>query len=574
MTVQVLHGDALDILPTLSGIDACVCDPPYLLTSIVDRFGKPNSAPAKAGSDGRFKRLSGGFMGRTWDAPELPPIDPAFAHWMAGFIDGEGCFSVHKKTVNGCKTFDCQFSLSLRADDADIVTEMKRQLGGIGSIAERPSRVENTCKQVRYCISSKADCLRLREILRVFPLRAKKARDFEVWSLALDEWLEHEPGGSWDGMEYFRDYLMAVRRYGSHFSPEQLFHYRWARRVFDALKPGAHLVAFGGTRTFHRMACAIEDAGFEIRDTLMWVYGSGFPKSHDVSKGIDKAAGAVRGIVSHLSSDGVQRAPREMQPGGGDRRDTYVPTQTAPATPEAAQWAGWGTALKPAFEPIILARKPLIGTVVQNVLAHGTGALNIDACRIGTETITQRQKDMTAYHGNQLAGGQHRGEIKQTGVLTHTTGRWPANLCHDGSDEVEAAFPQTETHPKTQSGYESGNSTSWRLPVDSGRTYGSDTGSASRFYYCAKADADDRAWSRHPTVKPLALMKWLVRLVTPLGGTVLDCFAGSGTTGEAAEREGFNAVLIEREAEYIADIHRRLGRASGADTPLFAEPAA
>ncbi len=352
------------------------------------------------------------------------------------------------------------------------------------------------------------------------------------------------------------------------------------REVWRVLKPGAHVVAFGGTRTYHRLACAIEDAGFEIRDMVSWLYGSGFPKSHDVSKGIDKAAGAVREVVA--TGDPVKR----MIPGADQARDgwektngrEYVPTETAPATPDAERWEGWGTALKPACEPCVLARKPLTGTVVANVLRHGTGALNIDGCRVGDgddkgvwpETARTSER-------RSMAGAMGHADTDLT------AGRWPANVVHDGAAEVVAAFPNTagggriatRLSPKLAGakGDFAGNGASWE-PYD-------DDGSAARFFYSAKADKADRAGSAHPTVKPVDLMAWLVRLVTPPGGVVLDPFAGSGSTGAAAYREGFHPILIEREAAFFADIERRMAaevaerervarHIRGDDLPLFA----
>lgn len=330
------------------------------------------------------------------------------------------------------------------------------------------------------------------------------------------------------------------------------------RLVFDAMKPGAHLAAFGGTRTFHRMACAIEDAGFEIRDMLMWVYASGFPKSHDVSKGIDKAAGAVREVV------GRHPSPAGNAPGGnafnmsvnGMAAEAFI---TAPATPEAAAWSGWGTALKPAVEPIVLARKPLVGTVAANVLKHGTGAINIDRCRVATDNDLSRPFGSGGIGADQL-NAIPRGTVTGVGQ----TGRWPANLCHDGSDEVLALFPETASGSRSGE-YANGTFSSGTVTRD----LIGDTGSAARFFYTAKADKEDRAGSKHPTVKPRALMRWLVRLITPPGGTVLDCFAGTGSTLQAALAEGFKAIGIERDEAYAADIKRRLLRVSGEDAPLF-----
>jgi len=287
------------------------------------------------------------------------------------------------------------------------------------------------------------------------------------------------------------------------------------RAVFRVLKPGAHLLAFGGTRTSHRMTCAIEDAGFEIRDTLCWLYGSGFPKSHNLD---------------------------------GD-------------------WQGWGTALKPAHEPIILARKPLIGTVAANVLAHGTGAINVDACRVVGDK-SQRGERLTA-----LGRMNDDGWTPRATQAADTLGRWPANVVHDGSPEVEAAFAAFgDDHASKFTPASERRNRQQAFGMTEGVGYG-DTGTASRFFYTAKADRADRADSKHPTVKPVDLMRWLVRMVTPPGGTVLDPFAGSGTTGEAAMLEVFNALLIERDATHAADIRHRIKRWSGLDAPLFAEAA-
>jgi site-specific DNA-methyltransferase (adenine-specific) len=308
----------------------------------------------------------------------------------------------------------------------------------------------------------------------------------------------------------------------------------WAE-VFRVLKPGAHVLAFGGTRTYHRLVCAIEDAGFEIRDQIGWAYGTGFPKSLNVSKAIDAASGAEREVVGP-NPNGRPNMVRVNASVLSPRVDAPI---TASATPEAAAWEGWGTALKPAWEPIVVARKPLIGTVAANVMRFGTGALNIDATRVGTEGGTAKgtlpKGKSNGVYGDGLNGAC---EIKQLDA-----GRWPANLVHDGSDEVLGLFPGT---PMTGFG---------------------DSGSAARFFYCAKASKAERGeGNTHMTVKPIALMRWLVRLVTPPGGCVLDPFAGSGTTGLAAMAEGFAATLIEAEAPYADIIASRLERAKA--TPV------
>lgn len=343
----------------------------------------------------------------------------------------------------------------------------------------------------------------------------------------------------------------------------------WAE-VRRVLKPGGHLIAFGGTRTYHRLACAIEDGGFEIRDQLAWIFGSGFPKSHDVSKGIDKAAGAEREVVGEI--------PDRWTGAGAvlnfatDRAQESVKVRGGAATPEAAQWQGWGTALKPAQEPICLARKPLIGTVAGNVLKHGTGALNIDASRIESGADHAAKCASVVGLASNRTGDVY-GEWSGARTDSHSAlGRWPANVIHDGSPEVLAGFPETQAssdRPRNNGEFKS-VAKGRELPHVTGG-HADTGGSAARFFYTPKADKLDRLDSKHPTVKPVDLMAYLIKLVTPPGGTVLDPFAGSGSTGMAAMREGFDAILIEREAEYVADIQRRLDHVHGHDTPLFAE---
>lgn len=331
----------------------------------------------------------------------------------------------------------------------------------------------------------------------------------------------------------------------------------WAA-VLRVLKPGAHLLAFGGTRTYHRLACAIENAGFEIRDAIMWHYGSGFPKSHDVSKAIDWAAGARGGDgIGYTDANGEWRV-------------------TGPATDASRQWQGWGTALKPATEIIVVARKPLAGrTVAANVLAHGCGAINIDGCRLEGPMDGRWGASNKTVSGDRMFNSSP--EMRDYRSAPHPLGRWPANLIHDGSDEVLAGFPQTSSGMLEQHHNRTGKSQIGTFDIrdrtgESIQTFG-DAGSAARFFYTAKADKQDRLDSKHPTVKPVDLMRYLVRLVTPPHGHVLDPFAGSGTTLMACMAEGFDCTLIEREEEYVADIHKRIAHVSGGDAPLFAKAA-
>jgi DNA modification methylase len=436
-------------------------------------------------------------------------------------------------------------------------------------------------------------------------------------------------------------------------------------------KPGAHLLAFGGTRTYHRLACAIEDAGWEIRDCVMWVYGSGFPKSHDVSKAIDKRGGATAGfkefrdavkdamkrngvsrttlnaalgnhMLSHYLTAGSQPAvpnakdyriirdtvglgrdwdhlfmdEAEREVVGFQKRGSAVNTSfmsggndiTAPATPEAQQWSGWGTALKPAWEPIIVARKPLCGTVAENVLTHGTGGINVDGCRVAfaSEADERESKDKNAHakFGTQPGGNDVYGDYSMvTPTNYNPPGRWPANFIHDGSDEVVGLFPgnvKGGTWNRTTGARHFNNDGE---PTEY-QTSGSDasTGSAARFFYCPKASKADRdegceglgsrfaltmgsgiggkehdpdtatpKRNHHPTVKPTALMRYLCRLVTPPGGVVLDPFTGSGSTGKAAVLEGFRFIGIERQAEYVEIAKARIGAAEAGAGPLFSQ---
>jgi DNA modification methylase len=324
------------------------------------------------------------------------------------------------------------------------------------------------------------------------------------------------------------------------------------RECLRVLKPGGHLLSFGGTRTYHRMTCAIEDAGFEIRDCIMWVYGSGFPKSHDVSKAIDKAAGAEREVIGKSARHGGGVVGN----GSSYEINPKIPTITAPATPEAQQWQGWGSALKPAVEPIVCARKPLDGTIADNVLAYGTGAINVDGCRV---------RAIDGYTENAVTQGintartsyEHRRERRT--FEPSSFGRWPANLIHDGSPEVVELFPETSSGSMTgQPRVENKIYGSAATTIGKPRFYNGDRGSAARFFYCAKTSPSERGDNRHPTVKPNALMRYLCKLVTPPKGTVLDPFAGSGSTLVAARAEGFSAIGCELEAAHIDIIKRRL----------------
>jgi site-specific DNA-methyltransferase (adenine-specific) len=364
------------------------------------------------------------------------------------------------------------------------------------------------------------------------------------------------------------------------------------RECLRVLKPGGHLLAFAGTRTQHRMAVRIEDAGFEIRDMIAWVYGSGFPKSHNVGNAVDKSLGCEN--RGHAISSGSQIHPTTGKP----RANGELLPKYEGRTDEGKKWAGFGTALKPAMEPITVARKPLVGTVAENVLAHGTGGLNIDGCRVGV--------------GDDRVGGGLAKERFGINGMPQTSrpvgGRWPANLIHDGSDEVVGLFPQSNgaAAPVAKGQKEFGGVIYGKFKTggDDGASFYGDSGSAARFFYCAKASKKDRdegcegmdekkmgfsngaqlhgegydkgqdiglnrvisRRNHHPTVKPTDLMRYLCRLVTPPGGIVLDPFAGSGSTGKACALEGFRFIGIEREAEYCEIARARI---AAVDVGLF-----
>jgi DNA modification methylase len=295
--------------------------------------------------------------------------------------------------------------------------------------------------------------------------------------------------------------------------------------AYRVLKPGAHVLSFGGTRTYHRMVVNIEDAGFEIRDQILWIYGSGFPKSLNIGKAVDSLQGNERIVIDcrDVGHDITHNSYKDAKP---ERKIMDI-------TKGNTAWEGWGTALKPAVEPICLARKPLEGTVANNVLKWGTGGMNIDECRVEGESTRRNNRAEMGYHGGNLAGEYQTGS---------DAGRFPANVIHDGSDEVLEHFPETSSGAKHGEASE---------------------GSAARFFYCAKASTSERGdENNHPTVKPLDLIKYLVKLITPPDGIVLDMFGGSGTTALACLDLGFPYIVIEKEPDYVFIANERIKQAT------------
>ena len=362
------------------------------------------------------------------------------------------------------------------------------------------------------------------------------------------------------------------------------------REVYRVLKPGGHVLSFGGTRTYHRMTVNIEDAGFEIRDQIMWLYGSGFPKSMNIGKSVDKVRGNEREVIGERKADDITS--------GNMHANNKGQSTTIEITKGTSEWEGWGTALKPANEPICVARKPISEkTITANVLKWGTGGINIDGCRIGTETITTN-------------GYGDKGFVSQKGYEPSThEGRWPANIILDeeaGMALDEQSGPTSQGHwakTKTTGFGEFGGGKSEYHGVGA-KDKNKNKGGASRFFYCPKVskkernvgledmeeksieglghgldricsicaksqlkpcDCKDNKWivkpkkNTHPTVKPVDLMAYLCRLITPPNGIVLDPFMGSGSTGCAAIKEGFRFVGMEMDPEYFIISEKRIG---------------
>lgn len=393
----------------------------------------------------------------------------------------------------------------------------------------------------------------------------------------------------------------SLSRVKRHLSRMRQWHEAWASETLRVAKPGAHLLAFGGTRTFHQLAVGLEGGGWEIRDCLMWLYGQGMPKSLDVSKAIDAASGATRTVVGHRKLTGTARIKGGQGAATSGRAAELYATRavrddlplTIPATKEAAAWSGWGTTLKPAYEPILLARKPCVGTVAENVLSLGVGVLNIDGCRVHHRGAVDRaESEGKNQHSRYATPGSNRdgysGRVPPRSTYRAPSGRWPANVVLDQEsarllDEQSGTRPGSRCESPCVADVSTSSTCFGTMQSQRGPRGFADTGGASRFFYTAKAtprerwfwcsdcriavpddrrrehahghvDEDGRqTWSHtgaHPTVKPLDLMRWLVRLVAPPGGVVLDPFAGSGTTVCAAIAEGLRCVGVEQREDY------------------------
>lgn len=518
----IYHGDCREVLPNLEGVTAVVTDPPYNL----------------------------GFMGKKWDTFSAA-TDPAFGYWLAGFVDGEGCFRVQRHTRG---TATCTFQIKVRKDDSAILKKIQSYFGGIGRVNyQRGSGNQNDLAV--YLVQDKAGCLEVARHFIKYPLRAKKGRDFVLWAEAVFEWNNMKRGNRWHGRGDYSK-LLALKR-----QIESVRAYRstpWSgnafqddmRLFFEAIKdcclPGAPLFAFGGTRTQHRLICAIEDAGWTIRDCLMWLYGSGFPKSLDISKALDKAAGINRERMRGVRS-GVVNSTYAQDEWSKEYKDSVL--SNIPIGTSAKLWHGWGTALKPAWEPICLAMKPVEGNFAKNAKKHGVAGLWIEGGRIGLAVETWPSS--RSYAPGQIQPGG-KGKTMKTGPMP--TGRWPANVVLDekAAGMVDAQSGSLVSGTAVGGLNRRSNKTANTYGAFKGeRTEGDvcfgDQGGASRFFYTAKADKSDRgASNRHPTVKPTDLMMWLVKLARmPKDNLILDPFMGSGSTLVACKRLGLKCIGID-----------------------------
>ena len=352
----------------------------------------------------------------------------------------------------------------------------------------------------------------------------------------------------------------------------------WSQ-VHDVLKPGAHLLSFFGSRTYHRGVIPIEDAGFEIRDQLMWIYGSGFPKSLNIGKAVDKLQGNEREVigVSENEKDFRDLGKNTKEIHGLDKLGVGVSAsrKSIDITKGNSEWEGWGTALKPAHEPIVMARKPFKGSVAENVLERGTGGINIDECRVETNPevddmlreVERAQRDKSNVWSNKNSGFKNENN-NLTGVPIE--GRFPANVMHDGSEVVQDVFPQTKSGAVKPYINKNTDSYSGNFPKHRDYSKEGSEGSAARYFYCAKASKKDRdEGNTHPTVKPTELMRYLCRLVTPKGGVVLDPFMGSGSTGKAAVMSGYEFVGVEMNEEYFEIACSRIEAAQKGQGEMF-----
>ena len=538
----IKQGDVRDVVSQYSDnyFDGLLCDPPYALS----------------------------FMGKEWDTFKSSD-DPQLGYWLAGLADGEGCFRVHKHK-RGSAT--CAFQIKLRKDD-EAVLEKARRFIGYGSISEESgSGKAQTQKKLVVC--DKEGCLRVAYLFLKFPLRSKKLRDFLSWADVVMEWNSMARGNRWHGpgdytkMLRMKERIENARKYRDipwSGNAYQDWTREWCEEVYRVLKPGAGALIFGGPKTHHRIMCAVEDAGFKIVDVLAYMYGSGFPKSHRFDIQIDKKKGVEPKKGKKRS--GAKGTDRTMR-GKGGWRDGHDFYEQQAKSKEGELFEGYGTALKPAYEPVILAMKPCEGSYADNALKHSVAGLNIDGTRIGTHEDTSRRLGGTTESESGWKSS-NRSEVAGVGE-----GRWPANVLLDEEaaamlDEQSGVTKSTGGRTSTAQGYGErygGNRQSTKQDPGFG-----DSGGASRFFYTAKASKrernaglDDGEANNHPTVKPIDLCEYLATLILPPqceGATrkLFVPFAGSGSEMCGGLLAGWERITgVEYEQEYIDVAKKRI----------------
>ncbi len=513
--IRLVHGDCLTVLKKIpdNSVDCVVTDPPYLID----------------------------FMGKSWDRVQENHSVSPFEAWLSGFIAGEGCFLIKPQHAATKLNYSCAFTLKLRKDDEAVIRALVDRIGGTIQYADAlvNSHGIRSSRTVRWNVQSKADCWKLAGILDKIPLFAKKHRDYILWRKALELWSAVKNGSHRNdytelrnlheqlkGQKKFLDTPLSDTIFDDPFLPPLAkFYYEWTKECLRILKPGGYLVSTADARTYHWLAAAAESSGFNIRRMISWIYGQSMNKGYDLGQSIEKfqTMGTARRSDRDLGGQSRNRwsSTTDGQKGGISNTGGQIPLTTV----DAKRWAGWNTDIKSMQEPILIAQKPLSEkNYAANVLKWGVGAFNSDACRVP----------------------RGKGD-----------GAMPGNVIHDGSDSVMSRFsefgesksrkgkPRRSVQPGTV-GFKS---------THTGAEY-DDEGSPARFFYCAKPTAKEKSANGqidndHPTVKPIALMQYLVRLVCPKNGLVLDPFTGSGTTAVACIREGFRFIGIEKEAPYV-----------------------
>lgn len=528
---KIIQGDCIEVMKEMeeNSIDTIITDPPYLL----------------------------GFMGKEWDKVNL--IEPSFGYWFSGFVDGEGCFRIHR--VRNGDYYECHFQVKLRKDDKSILKEIKSRLG-FGRIQDNKPE-GNSKPTTSYLVNSRSDCFKLAELFLRFPLKAKKQRDFFKWYEALLNWKYQKKGNRWHGkpdvssMEKNWKELKEVRKYKENPTPinqQEFFHYLWAKEALRIAKPGATMLVFGGTRMYHRLACGIEDAGWQIRDTLMWIYGSGFPKSHNIGKAVDKIQGNKRKkIAQGKSGKPESHSVMNMAYKEGSKS---IMGGDYDLTKGNSEWEGYGTALKPAYEPIIMAMKPNDGTYAENALKHDVAGLNIDGARIEHDEEVKKTNRNKRGAKTWEEGSGFKNEENNLASPSQK-GRFPANLIHDGSKEATKNMGDKSRYfyCAKASKKERNMGLEDFEEVDSEQSYGSIRQNRGNGY-----PESNTLKNNHPTVKPLALMEYLVELTKmPNKDQIyLDPFVGSGTTLMAVKKKNRNYIGIEKEPEYVKIAEARI----------------